>query len=57
MRASETIEKPERTNKLLPLASNHNPDALFIRSEVEVYSAFIEHGQIGAAPGRCLALL
>jgi redox-sensitive bicupin YhaK (pirin superfamily) len=46
----KAVEKPERANKLLPLASNHNPDALFIQSEAEVYSAFIEHGQTVSQP-------
>lgn len=36
------MEKPERTNRFLPLVSNHNPAALFIQSDAEVYAAFLE---------------
>ncbi|MDD5730884.1 MAG: pirin family protein [Candidatus Omnitrophica bacterium] len=39
------VEKEERTNKLFPLASNKNPEALKIFSDVEVYSCFLAQGK------------
>jgi len=49
------VEKNERTNKLLPLVSNKNPDALKIFSDAEVYSCFLQKGKTvkySIQPGR-----
>jgi quercetin 2,3-dioxygenase len=40
------VEKQDRTNKLLLLVSNNTPDALKIFSDVEVYSCFLQKGNI-----------
>lgn len=38
------VEKPERTDRFLPLVSNRHPDALRIVSDAEVYSCFLRKG-------------
>ena len=42
----KTVKKEERTNRLLPLVSNKNPKALPIASDAEVYSSFLEKGNV-----------
>jgi quercetin 2,3-dioxygenase len=37
------VEKPERTNRFLPLVSNIHPTAMRIESDVRVYSCFLEN--------------
>jgi redox-sensitive bicupin YhaK (pirin superfamily) len=39
------VEKPERTNRFLPLVSNTHPGALRIVSDAAVYSCFLEAGK------------
>jgi len=39
------VEPGERTNRLLPLVSNTEPDALKIASDAAVYSCFLQKGQ------------
>lgn len=39
------VEKPERTNRFLPLVSNTHPGALHIVSDAAVYSCFLEAGK------------
>ncbi len=58
----KAVEKTERTNQFLPLVSNHNPAALFIQSDADVYSAFLERDRaiaksIGAGRGAYLYVL
>jgi redox-sensitive bicupin YhaK (pirin superfamily) len=36
------VEQSERTNRLLPLVSNDDPDALPIASDAKVYSCFLQ---------------
>jgi redox-sensitive bicupin YhaK (pirin superfamily) len=40
------VKKEERTNRLLPLVSNNHPEALPIASDAEVYSCFLEKGNV-----------
>jgi redox-sensitive bicupin YhaK (pirin superfamily) len=40
----KAVEKKERTNRLLPLVSNENGDALPIHSDARVYSCFLQKG-------------
>jgi redox-sensitive bicupin YhaK (pirin superfamily) len=40
----KAVEKPERTNRLLPLVSNAHKGALPIRSDARVYSCFLQAG-------------
>jgi quercetin 2,3-dioxygenase len=42
----KSIEKKDRTNKLLLLVSNEYPDALKIFSDVDVYSCFLQKDEI-----------
>lgn len=37
----KAVEQAERTNRFLPLVSNHHPEALPIYSEAQVFSCFI----------------
>jgi len=49
------VEKTERTNKLLLLVSNKNPDALKMFSDADVYSCFLQKDKIirhSLQPGR-----
>jgi len=39
------VDRAERTNRLLPLVSNEDPDALMIFSDAAVYSSFLERGK------------
>ncbi len=39
------VERSERTDRLLPIVSNHAPDALPIRSDAEVFSCFLQGGR------------
>ena len=38
----KAVERPERTNLLLPIVSPQHPGALPIRSDARVYSCFLE---------------
>ena len=40
----KAVDKMQRTNRLLPLVSNSDGDALSIHSDAEVYSSFLEKG-------------
>jgi hypothetical protein len=42
----KAVKKEERTNRLLPLVSNNHPGALPIASDAEVYSCFLEKGNV-----------
>jgi hypothetical protein len=42
----KAVKKEERTNRLLPLVSNNHPGALRIASDAEVYSCFLEKGNV-----------
>ncbi len=46
----KAVEQWERKNQFLPLVSNHNPAALFIQSDAEVYAAFLERDRVVAQP-------
>lgn len=46
----KAVEKWERKNQFLPLVSNHNPAALLIQSDAEVYAAFLERDRVVAQP-------
>lgn len=41
----KAVEKEDRTNRLLPLVSNHHAGALPIVSDAEVYSCFLKEGK------------
>ena len=41
----KAVERPERTNRFLPLVSNDDPDALYIFSDAQVHSCFLEKGR------------
>ncbi len=43
-------EKEERTNRLLPLVSNDDPESLRIASDAKVYSCFLQKGKVVAHP-------
>jgi len=40
----KSVEKKERTNRLLPLVSKEHADALSIRSDARVYSCYLQKG-------------
>jgi redox-sensitive bicupin YhaK (pirin superfamily) len=42
----KAVKKEERTNRLFPLVSNNHPKALHIASDAEVYSCFLEKGNV-----------
>ena len=42
----KAVKKEERTNRLLPLVSNNHPGTLPIASDAEVYSCFLEKGNV-----------
>jgi redox-sensitive bicupin YhaK (pirin superfamily) len=42
----KAVKKEERTNRLLPLVSNKHPGTLPIASDAEVYSCFLEKGNV-----------
>jgi redox-sensitive bicupin YhaK (pirin superfamily) len=42
----KAVEKEERTNRLLPLVSNKHSETLPIASDAEVYSCFLEKGNV-----------
>ena len=51
----KAVERPERTNRWLPLVSNKHPGALPIRQDAQVHATFIERGHsitYELAPGR-----
>ena len=39
------VEREQRTNRLLPLVSNEDPDSLPIASDAKVYSCFLQKGK------------
>jgi quercetin 2,3-dioxygenase len=39
------VDKEQRTNRLLPLVSNDDPDSLPIASDAKVYSCFLQKGK------------
>jgi len=41
----KAVQKAQRTNRLLPLVSNHHPGALGIHSDAQVFSSFVQNGQ------------
>jgi redox-sensitive bicupin YhaK (pirin superfamily) len=41
----KAVEKPERTNRFLPLVSSEDQDTLPIRSDAKVFSSFLEKGK------------
>lgn len=41
----KAVEKITRTNQVLPLVSNNNPEALRIFSDAQVYSCFLQAGK------------
>jgi redox-sensitive bicupin YhaK (pirin superfamily) len=40
----KAVERPERTNRWLPLVSNQHPGALPIRQDAQVHASFLERG-------------
>lgn len=42
----KAVEQAERTNRFLPLVSNHHPEALPINSEAQVFSCFVTPGHL-----------
>ena len=41
----KAVERPERTNRWLPLVSNTHPGALPIRQDAQVLASFLERGR------------
>ncbi len=41
----KAVERPERTNRLLPLVSNEEPEALPIFAPAQVFAGFLESGR------------
>ncbi len=41
----KAVERPERTNRWLPLVSNTHPGALPIRQDAQVHASFLENGR------------
>jgi redox-sensitive bicupin YhaK (pirin superfamily) len=41
----KSVEREERTNRLLPLVSNEHPGALPIRQDAHVFSTFLQKGR------------